>query len=160
MNASLISLAALCVLLTGCLKSGDAESPADVGPEALYFEAVGAGQIGSLSDTTETAIWTQHEWDAYRDSLRAPEPFQPVDFDQTMLLMAALPQTSGGYRIQFESVEKEGERITASYVVFAPGPDCMTIMALTLPFQVVAVRRATGDVVFRRRVELESCALD
>lgn len=159
MNASFTSVA-LCVLLTGCLKSDDAESPADVGPEALYFEAIGAGQAGTLSDTTETVIWTQDEWEVFRDSLRAPEPFGPVDFDQTMLLVAALPRPSGGYRVQFESVEKEGERITASYVVFAPGPDCMTIMALTLPFQVVAARRATGDVVFHRRVELESCALD
>lgn len=150
----------LCLLLAGCLRSGDKDPQTEVGPESLYFEPVGFGQAGSLTDTTEIAIWAQDGWEAIRDSLRPPEPFGSVDFSQTMLVLAALPQTSGGYRIQFESVEQDGELITASYAVYAPGPDCMTIMATTLPFQVIAVRRTAGEVVFRRRTVFESCALD
>jgi hypothetical protein len=144
----------------GCQRTDDAGLPDESAPEALYFEAIGAGQAGLLRDTTEVALRTPEEWDAIKDSLRTVEPIREVDFSQTMLLVAALPQNSGGYRVQFESVEKTGDEILASYVVYAPGPDCMTIMALTLPFQVVAARQAEGRVTFRRRVELESCALD
>ncbi len=148
------------VTVAACQPSADAEVDIEATPDALYFEVVGRGQSGSLSDTTEAVLRSPEEWAALRDSLRPAAPFEPIDFDQTMLLVAALPQTSGGYRVQMESVEKTGDKILASYVVFAPGPDCITFMALTLPFQVVAVRRADGNVTFRRRVELESCEVD
>ena len=151
---------ALSTLGMACLRASDEDASIEVGSESLYFEAVGAGQAGSLADTTETVLRTESEWITYTDSLRSPEAFQPVDFSQTMLVLVALPQASGGYRIQMESVEAEEDGLVASYVVYAPGPDCMVIMAQTLPFQVVAVRRSPGDMTFRRRVELESCSLD
>lgn len=152
-------LALLVLFSSGCERASDTGQD-DSGPESLYFEAVGAGQAGRLSDTTEVVLRTPDEWIALKDSLRMVAPIPEVDFSQTMLLVAALPQNSGGFRVQFESVEKAGDEILASYVVFAPGSDCLTIMALTLPFQAVAVRKADGEVTFRRRVELESCALD
>jgi hypothetical protein len=150
----------LAILLAGCQGSPDGDASVDLGVESLYFEPVGMGQAGALSDTTEVVLRSPEQWSAIRDSLRAPEPFRPVDFSQTMLMVAALPQRSGGFRIQFESVEKEGDDIVASYAVYAPAADCITVMGRSLPFQVVAVRVAPGDVTFRRRTVLESCELD
>ncbi|MDX1740271.1 MAG: protease complex subunit PrcB family protein [Rhodothermales bacterium] len=160
MIARFLPLVLLAGLLTGCLGSTDGDASVEVGAEALYFEPVGIGQAGTLSDTTEIVLRTPEEWSAIRDSLRSPEAFRSVDFSQTMLMVAALPQPSGGYRIQFESVEKEGDDIIASYAVYGPAADCITIMGRTLPFQVIAVRVAAGNVTFRRRLVLESCELD
>ncbi len=151
---------ALGLAFSGCLKDSDEDASVEVGSESLYFEAIGSGQAGSLTDTTEIVLRTESEWLGYGDSLRSPESFRPSDFSQTMLVLVALPQSSGGYRIQMESVEKGQDGLIASYVVYAPGPDCMVIRAQTLPFQVVAVRRAPGVITFRRRVVLESCSLD
>ena len=147
-------------VLSGCTQPEDTPPQAEEVPESLYFEVVGIGQAGNLSDTTEVVFRTPDEWAPIRDSLTSVEPFRSVDFSQTMIFLAALPQVSGGYRVQFESVEKSGDDILASYVVFAPDTDCLTLMALTLPYQVIAVRRAEGTVTFRRRVEMESCQLD
>jgi len=150
----------LVLAITGCLEPAEVDTSTAAEPEVLYFETVGIGQSGRLADTTEVVLRSADEWHVMRDSLRSVEPFRPVDFSQTMLLLAALPQSSGGYRIQFESVEAVADQIVASYVVYAPAPDCLTLMALTLPYQVVAVRRAAGRVSFRRRIELESCSAD
>ena len=160
MNRSATLIPFLLMVFAGCLQSEES-SPATVDePESLYFESVGIGQAGSLSDTTEVLIRSEEDWQVLRDSLRVVEPFREVDFSQTMLLLVALPQSSGGYRIQMESVDKSDEEILASYAVYAPGPDCLTIMAETLPYQVVAVRRAEGTVRFNRRVIRETCKVE
>ena len=129
-------------------------------PEALYFEPIGSGQSGSIPDTMEVVVRDSSEWQALAGKLRPREPFKPVDFTQFMVLLSALRQTSGGYRVEFQSVDADGREIVASYVVYSPGADCMTISALTLPFQAVAVRKTAGDVEFRRSVVRESCQVD
>ncbi|MBT8399576.1 MAG: hypothetical protein KJO98_03795 [Rhodothermia bacterium] len=139
--------------------SSDSE-PALAVSESLYFESVGFGQAGSLSDTTEVVLRDSSAWVEMASKLAPREAFGSVDFSQYMVMLVALPQVSGGFRIEFQSVEKQDGDITASYVVSAPGGDCLTIAALTLPFQAVAVRQADGDVSFERSVIRESCSVD
>ncbi len=129
-------------------------------PDALYFESIGQGQRGLLTDTTEGVFRDSTAWAEWGRQLRPVTPFAEVDFSQSMVFVAALPQTSGGYRIQFESVEAGDSVIVASYTLFEPAGDCITTMALTLPFEAVAVRRAAGPVSFRRRIERVSCSPD
>lgn len=128
--------------------------------ESLYFEVVGSGQAGSIQDTTEAVLRDSSAWVEMASKLRPREGFHPVDFSQYMVMLVALPQVTGGFRIDFQSAESASGEITASYVVSAPGGDCLTIAALTLPFQAVAVRRADGPVTFERSVVRESCSVD
>lgn len=124
---------------------------------SLYLEAVSTGQRATL-DSTETIVRDSATWATLSASLAPREASKPVDFSQTFVLLAALPQQSGGFRIEFEGVEVFGDTIEASYVVFVPGNDCITAMGRTVPFQAVAARRADGPVVFRRRTERVSCS--
>lgn len=136
----------------------DSSDAADI--DVLYFEPIGTGQRGTVQDTLETVIRDSVEWSSMVAMLNNREPFGPVDFSQSMVFLVALPQSTGGYRLQFESIEKQQDEITASYVVYAPGSDCLTISALTQPFLAVAARKAEGSVTFKRSVRWESCGVE
>ncbi len=157
--ANILAVLALSGAAAWNCTSSNSETP---GPEAesLYFEVVGSGQTGSISDTTEVVFRDSSEWSIMASRLRPREELTPVDFSQYMIMLVALPQATGGFRIEFQSAETQSGQITASYVVYAPGGDCLTISALTLPFQAVAVKRTDGEVTFERSVVRESCSVD
>lgn len=153
--------AAVCSMLlavSGC-RDEPAELPEVAGPMSvpLYFEPIGRGQSAQVNDTTQVVIRDSLEWQAFQDRLAPVQPFRPADFTQGMVILAALPVPSSGYAVEFESIEKLGDTITASFVLMRPGPDCMIAPALTTPFQAVLVRRAEGDVRFEHRVEDLPC---
>ncbi|MDX1428971.1 MAG: protease complex subunit PrcB family protein [Rhodothermales bacterium] len=157
---TLILVVATAAFAIGCSPRTTSQPDSDLPPEALYFETVGFGQTGAIADTTEAVFYDEASWRDAASQLRPREALGTVDFSQYMVILAALSQPTGGYRVEFNSVERQQEEIVASYTVYAPGGDCMTIAALTLPFQAVAVRRADGEVTFQRSVERESCSVD
>lgn len=151
------------ILLSLTLAYGCRPADRDAAPQewdALYFESIGRGQSGALTDTTEVVLRDSSDWAELRQSLRPRAPFAEVDFSQSMVFVAALPQTSGGYEVQFDGVDISDSVIVASYVLSEPASNCLTTMALTLPFDAIAVRKAEGAVTFRRRIERVSCSLD
>lgn len=154
----LVLCSLLLLLLTGC---GDPPPPPPEEPasEVLYFEPIGFGMRAQFSDTTEVVIRDSTAWAAYQDSLTSTGTFQPVDFSQAIVLLAAVPAPTGGYTIEFDTVELVGDSLLAHYVVNVPGPDCITAMGLTTPFQVVLARRTDAPVRFVRRAEEYSCEL-
>jgi hypothetical protein len=131
----------------------------DAVPESdvLYFEPIARGQQATLQDSTEIAIRDAETWETYRRQLRTQGAISEVDFSQTFVLLVALPMPSGGYLVDFESVEELDGTIIASYLVTLPGDDCMTAMGRTVPFQAVMVRLADGELRFQRRVERVPC---
>ncbi len=143
--------------LLGCGPSGTVPDAEDEMVESLYIEPLGLGVSAAIQDTTALVFRTAEDWEGFRDNLRPRGPFKESDFEQTMILVAAVPAPTGGYTVEFESVEIIGDEIVASYVVSAPGYDCVAISALTQPFQVVAVRQVEGNVRFVHRTETESC---
>jgi hypothetical protein len=97
-------------------------------------------------------------WLDLQQELRPIEAFRPADMSQVMILVAGVPAPSGGYAVRFESIEKSGDDIVAVYALQVPGHDCMTVSALTFPFEAVMVRRTDGAVRFERRLEHLSCS--
>lgn len=152
----LIFAAAVLIAFLGC---GDSEADEEAEPEAevLYFEPVGYGRSGALSDTTEIVLRTEEEWQIYRDSLNPVAPFAEVDFSQSVLLLAALPQETSGHSIDFLSVEERDSNAVAHYLVSIPAEDCLTAIADAVPFQVVMVRRTDMPVQFTREIEEYRC---
>lgn len=142
-------------LLQGCGGGADAETEPPV--EVLYFEPIGYGQSGSLTDTTEIVLRTEEEWAAYRDSLRPIASFKPVDFSQSVVLLVALPQATSGHLIEFVGVEERDSVTVAEYVVGVPAEDCLTATAEAVPFQAVMVRRTELPVRFQHKPEEYRC---
>lgn len=151
-------LNALIIIAAGCTPAEPPEPEIPEG-EPLYFEPIGYGRRASLTDTVkiEVAIRDRTTWEAYRDSLNPIAPFDSVDFSQAFLLLAALPQTTSGYSIDFVSVEALDSAVVAEYVLSEPSEDCLTSLADVVPFQVVLVRRTDLPVRFHHTVEEYRC---
>jgi len=127
--------------------------------ELLVFETLGMGQQGAVRDTIE--VITRDEV-SYQEAMAKVTPLAPipsVDFSQMMVSLIAIPTESGGYIVEVRSVEKTGDLITVSYDVAVPGQDCITLQALSLPFQVVAIQQSAGQVEFVRTNKTYSCGL-
>ncbi len=153
--ARMICLSLLAILPFGCTSEVE-EGPEDDGVP-LYFEPISTGNRANISDTLELVIRDRESWIPVLDSLRPPTPIDSVDFQQAVLLLAALPQTTSGYSVEFTSVEERDTVVVAEYQVNAPADDCLTAHAEVVPFQVVLVRRTELPVRFERNVVEYRC---
>ncbi len=143
--------------LTGC--GPKAETVVD-DAEILPFDNLGVGPTATLTDTTEVLLYTPEAWDDYRVRLHSVGPFKPVDFTQEMVALVAVPEETGGYSVEIETVEVADSVIVVSYVLFSPERDCVAPMGRAVPYQAVSVRRATGPVRFERRTDTYPCTVD
>ena len=135
------------LLLTAC----EQKAVVDDGPDAvLYFEAIGMGQYGSIRDTTEVVYRDEASFRTVLDKLTLLAPLREIDFSQVMVGLVAMPTNSGGYVVEVKSVEKTGDDISINYELTIPGPDCITLDALSLPFQLVVIQQSDGAVSFER----------
>ena len=128
-------------------------------PLSFYFESLGRGQRAAFADPAEAVIRDAETWARYQDLLRPVQPFEPVDFAQAMILLAAVPTSSGGYLVEFESVEALGDTITATYVLTGPGRDCLAVPAPSVPYEVVLTRPDDRPVRFERNTDTYPCSL-
>lgn len=140
--------------LTGCLD--DAEVTIDVDLEPLPFERIARGPRASLNDTLEVAIENSDRWNELKSALNVPVD-RTIDFDQVMVLLAAVPVPSGGYDVQIYSVEASDEQVIVQYALGVPAEDCITTMGQIAPFDAVIVRRDDRPVVFKRIQEEIRC---
>ncbi len=145
----------LIMLLAGCLGTPEQETEVSIG-EALAFESLGRGRQGRL-DTTELAIRDAATWTAYQDSLRPLQPFKEVNFEQEMVVLAALPVSTGGYDLRIEVVEQTDEGLTVQYRLYSPGDDCRETMGDGVVFQAVRLAQTDGPLRFEREQETLHC---
>ena len=130
----------------------------DNGPDAvLYFEAIGMGQYGSVRDTLEVVFRDQESFNNVLKQLTPLGPLPKVDFSQVMVGLVAVPTNSGGYVVEVKSVEKTADDISVTYEFSIPGPDCITLAALSLPFQLVIIQQSEGAVSFVREESRYRC---
>lgn len=155
-HALRIGLVVLAGLFAACMGDG-VDGDADVEGVPLYFEPIGQGHRANLSDTVEAVIRDRDEWQPLRDSLRPIASFDSVDFEQAVVLVAALPQTTSGYTVEFTSVDQRDTVVVAEYLVSAPSDDCLTAHADVVPFQAILVRRTDQPVEFVRSIEEYRC---
>ncbi|GAB5519596.1 MAG: hypothetical protein RhofKO_18470 [Rhodothermales bacterium] len=125
----------------------------------VSFERVGQGQQAALTDTIEVAIRDAAAWDTLAARLRPLQPFEAIDFEQTMVLLVGLPVESGGHTVIFDFIEKVDTAIVAYYNVLEPKGDCVTVEATAVAFQAVRVPQDATPVHFERQIERYSCEL-
>jgi len=146
---------ALFVAGSGCLgPSGPATEISFTA--ALSFAPLGRGTNARI-DTTERIVEEADIWTVYQDSLRPIQPFKPVNFDQEMVVLAALPVPSGGYDLRFESIEIAETGATAYYRLYVPGRDCRVTVGPGVVFQAVRVARTELSFTFEREEETIRC---
>ena len=145
----------LIMLLAGCLGAPEQATEVSIA-EALAFEPLGRGRQARL-DSTERAIRDAATWTAYQDSLRPLQPFKKVNFEQEMVLLAALPVSTGGYDLRFEIVEQTDEGVIARYRLFSPGNDCRMTMGDGVVFQAVRLAQTDAPLRFEREQETLHC---
>ena len=147
-------------MFSGCLSPDPAPFDDVLEPTPVQFERVGHGRQAILDTTTLRVITGASVWDAYRDSLRSLIDFAPVNFEQEMILLAAVSVNTGGYDLRIEYVELSGDTLTAAYNLFTPGADCLTSMATGVVFDAVRIRRFTpADVQFLAMEEPLDCTI-
>jgi hypothetical protein len=138
--------------------------PASPAPPPDPYEATGIEgdlEVRPLGEWSQSpyqrpfrqVIRTQEDLDRVWAALGAQE--QPeVDFATDLVVLAALGQRpSGGYDMDVRRAELRDGRLTVEVVETAPGPNCVTTMALTQPVELVALRAAraqTWEFVERR----------
>lgn len=143
----------------GCAEPSD-EVSIDISTEPMPFDPLAAGWQADVPAALDTVLRTEDGWASMAARLRTQRESRDVDFTQYMVLMVAAPQASGGYGVEFESVERVGDVIEASYVLLEPGPDCVSPMGASVPFRAITVQQLPVPVQFVRRTETFSCELD
>lgn len=144
------ALAATCALAFTVLSS-----PAE--PEAAKpWRAIAAGTQSAIETETRLVIqdteawrkWWQNHTKNESDPSTANEP-PKVDFEKETVLVATLGmRSSGGHKIEFTELRREGETLKVVVKATSPGPGDMVTMALTHPFAVIAVPKHAGPVEF------------
>ncbi len=154
---------ALVVALAACSSGGPTPGAGDSQAVVTRIDAgdvvLATGQ--GLGDPTRAVVRDSAEWSAFWTQAHAlvePAPPLPtVDFTRSMLLVAALgTRSTGGHRVSIDSVAR-GAILRVFVTAIAPGPDCLTTMAITWPLQVVRVARFEGSVEFVEGERVEPC---
>ena len=154
-RVALLGSLLLIMLLAGCLGAPEQATEVTIA-EALAFESLGRGRQARL-DSTERAIRDAATWTVYQDSLRPLQPFKKVNFEQEMVLLAAMPVSTGGYDLRIEVVEQTDEGLTVQYRLFSPGDDCRVTMGVGVVFQAVRLTQSDAPLLFEREQETLHC---
>jgi len=151
-----IIFASLLFSLTACQETVELEDGPD---DVLAFEAIALGHQGATRDTVEVILRSQAELEEALKSVTPLDAVPEVDFQQYMVGLIAVPTESGGYIVEVKSVEQTGDEITVHYVLNVPAQDCITVQALSLPHQIVQIRRSEGNVTFVQERDRYLCGM-
>lgn len=114
-----------------------------------------------LSASTRVVIRDAAAWKEMWSRIWTTQPAPPlpnVDFNQEMVIVAALgTRSSGGYSIAIESAYREGGSLHIVIRTEAPGSGCMATMALTAPVDVARVPRSADPVQFHEKDVTRNC---
>ena len=151
-----IIFASIVFSLTACQKAVELDDGPD---DVLAFEAIALGHQGATRDTVEVILRSQAELEEALKSVTPLDEVPEVDFEQYMVGLIAVPTESGGYIVEVKSVEQTGSEITIHYVLNVPAEDCITVQALSLPHQIVQIRRSEGNVTFVQERDRYLCGM-
>lgn len=136
----------LCLgVLSACKSRQEPGSTAAVA-EPIDMVQVAEGQYGGIREAQTRRIRSLADWETCWSELHEgtlPIPERPVvDFDSRELLACFMGErSSGGYRLSIPGVARQGDTLMIRVVHIEPGKRCLTTMALTQPYQVVAIPR-------------------
>lgn len=86
-------------------------------------------------------------------------PPPSVDFDRDGVVAVFMGERpTGGHSIEVERVVlREDGKLLVEILLRSPGPECLTTLALTQPYQIVSVPRVAEHATFTARSVLVPC---
>lgn len=129
---------------------------------ATEFEVIYTAQVSGVIDARRAVIRDAEAWGdfwAEATSILAPAPDVPsVDFDQDMVIVAAMGQrATGGYAITVDEVMVSDIGLFAVVRETSPSARCIVTQALTAPVTAVRVTRSDTPVSFEEEEEELDC---
>ena len=143
MQASLRATVLALALCGGC------RAPATTHP--IAFERQMTGQLGLTPEPKNLVARSAEEWRAFckPNAPAALEALRDFDWSRNMLIAVALgSRPSGGYAVEIQSIEQDGERWLVHARETRPAPGSLQTQLVTAPFDCVSTRRFDGNVVF------------
>jgi hypothetical protein len=150
---------ALTVVGTAC----DSDSPTALGDGRFEIESVvkvsHSGYTDPLRATIRTADEWAQVWATLHAGLRPVPPPPPIDFEGTVVVLAAAgTRPNGCYSIDITGVQPsiEGQPVF-DVLETQPGPNCVCTEVITRAAHAVRISRFSGEAEFLERVEELRC---
>lgn len=137
----IIALGLASVLMACKSSKTSTDSGTDNGENAekISWDVLDEGPYCGIQEPVSRLITNNDEWQTFYKkfgSNRFPSPEAPeVNFEENALIVSLMGmRTSGGHKVEINSMVKEGKTIKVSLTYVAPGDNCMVTEALTQPY--------------------------
>ncbi|MEM6344602.1 MAG: protease complex subunit PrcB family protein [Bacteroidota bacterium] len=138
----LILALGLASVLPACKSS---KTPTEGGSEnadsamKVSWEVLDEGPYCGIEESVSQLITNSDDWQTFYKkfgSNRMPAPEAPeVNFEENYLIVALMGmRTSGGHKVEINSMMQSGETVKVGLTYVAPGDKCMVTEALTQPY--------------------------
>lgn len=130
--------------------------------QGVSFSEIESGNNSEIQKEQRKVIRTQAEfselWDEIRGDVAGISDLPKIDFQSEMVVgVFTGRKPSGGYSVQVTDVCKENDGLTVTVTSKSPGSQCMVNQAITSPYQLVAVPKASGAVSFENKEHQKAC---
>jgi hypothetical protein len=117
---------------------------------------VRTGKAIAIHDAASwNTLWLEHKKNS---TLASAAP--AVDFSKQMVVAVFLGERrTGGYAVHIQTISAESGGLNVAYQERRPGKDCILIMAITFPYQIVRVARVDGPVTFSPELRIQNCSI-
>jgi hypothetical protein len=122
------------------------------------LRVISTGTRSGITAARQVVVKTPGEWQKLLTQKAAPElkpddPNAKVDFTKEMVLGVFLGQrATGGYGVVIKDVKEQKGKLLVTYQEVMPGAGNITIQVITYPYQLVAVKKSSLPVVWKREV--------
>ncbi len=140
-------------------ESDDAKQEACKGKEIPQSTLV-KGQAGDIHKKKRLVISNKADWETLWHKLQEKDRTIPrVDFSQSLVLAVFQgKKPNGGHLVSIDHVCRDDQNIAVTVLNKKPKEECLVSSALTYPFHVVKISKATfNDVSFNEK-EIETCS--
>ncbi len=159
----LVLLVTLSVLM-GCKSQKNGSNKVVTGKATdIQWTKVTYGTYSAIEEENQQIIQTTADWEELWQAIHANTTPQPeiisVDFSTQMLIACFRGHcSSGGHGIGLEKISFDQGLLTTKMVYTAPGANCISTMALTQPYLIVAIDKVdVTDTKFESTVRRRDC---
>jgi hypothetical protein len=115
------------------------------------LRTIARGDQSNIDSPRQVVVRTPAEWAALWRQHAPDRPQPAVDFSRDMVVAVFMgSRNTAGYFVEILSVQSEGGNTVVRYRQHEPPADAITAQVITMPFHIVAVPKASGEVRFER----------
>ena len=124
----------------------------------VSFKPIDSGTHSGVGDSFQIAVTSKEKWEALWKEHRPGEEVPAVDFDSESVLAVFLGQRpTSGYSAEILSVRAKDASVRVGWREVAPGPNCIVLMVVTVPFTIVRIPVPGAEADFRGELDVVDC---